>query len=193
MATEQENSPLDTLTDHVRAALIAAAPGPSEVTDAAAQATYGFLFPALEGCEDEAAAAAAAAAGTLLATKKLSSAPIWHVSRGAAVGIMHAGFGRRLDLEPMLIAAVRRMMTEADGLGGDFGAAAQGAIEGSITAADELGLDPQDFAATTALAALEMSEELPEGALEKIQHLVNRRILGVDVRIPSRYTLELPS
>lgn len=187
MATE-EKTPTEILRDHVAECFATAKPGPSEVSDSAAEAVYGYLFPFLEEADDPVEGAAAAAAGAILGTKKHNAA-LWHVARGAMIGLAHAGYGRRLELDPLVVAATRRMMRESDGMGADFGAAAQGAVEGAITAADELGLDPQAFAATAARAALEMSEELGEGALEKIRHLVNRRVLGVEVRIPARYAL----
>lgn len=183
-----EKTPTDALRDHVAQSFATAKPGPSEVTDSAAEAVYGYLFPFLEDAEDPAEAVAAASAGAILGTKKHGAA-LWHVARGAMVGSLHAGYGRRLELDPLIVAGTRRMMGEADGMGADFGATAQGSVEGAITAAEELGLDPRELAATAARAALEMSEGLGEGALEKIRHLVDRPILGVPVQIPARYAV----
>jgi len=181
--TQTEKAPAQELGDSVARDLAARAPGPSDTTDAAAAAVYGYLFPFLAASDTAVEAAGAAAAGALAGAKKLT-APVWHVARGALVGVLHAGLGRRLELAPLARAATAALMREADAQGGDFGAAAQGAVEGTIVACDELGLDPSELASIVAEAALETAETLGEGAPEKVRHLVTRRVMGVTVRAP---------
>jgi hypothetical protein len=176
------------LSDRVRDAFIAAAPGPSEVTDAAAQALYGQLFRALEGADDPAEPAGEAAQGLVAATKKCP-APTWHLARGATLGAIHAAVGRGLDPAPLIRSVTNQLMLAADKVGGDFGAAAQGAVEGCAMAADELALDPGALASVAATAALETSKDLAEGSHEKVHHLVTRDIGSFTITVPRSLSL----
>lgn len=185
MTTQEQAPPLG---DNVRDAYIEAAPGPGEVTDAAARACYGYLIGGLEGAEDPCQAVAEAVTGLMEGGKKLVS-PFWHVARGALVGVLHAGVGQRLELEPLIAAATVAAMDGADGAGGDFGAAAQGAVEGCIMAADDLSLDDGALASCAAVAALTRSTEMVEGAHEKVHHLVTRRVRGVPITVPEHLRL----
>lgn len=175
----QEEAPA--LADLVRDAFLAADPGPSDVTDAAAQAVYGYLFDPLRDAEDPTALCAEAASGVLAAQKK-HGAPVWHAARGALVGVLHAAVGHHLALEAVIGATTARLMTDADAAGGDFGAAAQGSVEGAIVAAEELGLDPTAMGGVAAAAALRTAADLGEGAGERVLHLVDRRVLGYPIR-----------
>jgi hypothetical protein len=179
--TSQDEASL--LSDNVRDAYIDAAPGPGVVTDAAAQACYGYLITALEDASDPPAIVREAVTGLIGGAKKLIS-PFWHAARGALVGVVHAGVGQRLALEPLIEAGTVAAMDAADALGGDFGAAAQGAVEGCILAADELSLDEAALGSCAATAALTRSTEMVEGAHEKVQHLVTRRVLGITIDVP---------
>ena len=159
-------------------------PDPSSVTDTAAQTLYGQLFGALGGSVDVEARSADACAGVVLAVKKMDVA-LWHLARGATIGVLHAVVGRHLDPGPVLSACVAGMMEETDGFGADYGAVAQGAVEGAIIGSQELGLDPSDLGTQVATAALEKAISMGDVAREKIQHLVNRRTMGYTISIPS--------
>lgn len=185
MSTTEELS----LSDRVRDAFCAAAPGPSEVTDAAAQALYGQLFRDLEGADDSAQASREAAKGLLAATKQCP-APAWHLARGATLGVIHAALGRGLEPAPLIRTVTSQLMLASDKAGGDFGAVAQGAVEGCVLAADELGLDPGALASVAATAALETSKELGDGAHEKVHHLVIRDVGGAPISVPRSLRLE---
>ncbi len=177
------------LADRVRDAFIAAAPGPSQVTDAAAQALYGQLFRDLEGADEPAELSGEAATGLLAATKQCP-APVWHVARGATLGVIHAAVGRGFDPAPLIRSVTSQLMLASDKLGGDFGAAAQGVMEGCVLAADELALDPGALASVAATAALETSRDLGDGAHQKVHHLVTRDVGGAPVSVPRSLRLE---
>lgn len=177
------------LTDLVRDSYVEAAPGPGKVEGAAAQAVYGHLIHALEGAEDTDAVVRNAVTGVIEGGKKLVS-PYWHVSRGALIGVIHAGVGQRLELGPLIDAATSAAMDASHDSGGDFGAAAQGAVEGCVLAADELSLDEAALGSRAATAALDHSQEMVEGAHEKVHHLVTRRVKGIEITVPSHLRLD---
>ena len=179
MSTTEELS----LSDRVRDAFVAAAPGPSEVTDAAAQALYGQLFRDLAGADEPAELAGQAATGLLAATKQCP-APAWLLARGAMLGVIHAALGRGLAPAPLIQTVTSQLMLASHKVGGDFGAVAQGAVEGCAVAADELGLDPGELASVAATAALETSKDLGDGAHEKVHHLVVRDVGGAPISVP---------
>ena len=126
------------LCDSVCTDTQSSAAGQHDVTDAAAQALYGQLFGALGGEADQAEQTGEACAGLVLANKK-GAFSLWHLARGGAIGVTHAAVGRQLDPADLLSAGVKRMMVDADGQGADFGAVAQGVLEGALVAAGELG------------------------------------------------------
>lgn len=177
------------LTEHVRDAFIEAAPGPDDVESAGAQACYGYLIGALEGAADAPAVVREAVTGVIEGAKKLTS-PYWHAARGALVGVLHAGVGQRLELEPLVDAATVAAMDAADNGGGDFGAAAQGAVEGCILAADELSLDEAELGSRAAVAALTRAMDMVPGAHEKVLHLVDRRVMGITITVPNHLRLD---
>lgn len=179
---EQETAP--DLSELVRDAFVEADPDPGRVTDAAAQAVYGYLVRALEDESDPPGLVRSAVSGVIAGAKK-RTAPFWHAARGALVGVVHAGLGQRLELEPLIDAATVAAMDGAHGVGGDFAAVAQGAVEGCITAADELGLDDEALGSRAATAALERARELHEGAFEKVHGLVTRHVMGVPITVPA--------
>ena len=185
MTSQEEAS----LSEHVRDAFVHAAPGPDSVEAAGAEACYGYLIGALEGADDAPALVRDAVTGLIEGAKKLT-APYWHAARGALVGVVHAGVGQRLALDPLVDAATAAAMEAADDRGGDFGAVAQGAVEGCIIAADELSLDPAALGSRAAVAALTCAKDMAPGAHEKVLHLVDRRVKGITITVPNHLRLD---
>lgn len=167
---------------HVREAFISASPGPDDVEDAAAQAVYGFLFPALEGAEDDRELVRQAVTGALEGAIR-SGAPVWHASRGALIGVLHAAVGRGAAPGPWIDAAVGAALGATHAVDADYGAAAEGALEGCVLAADELGLSPSELATRAARAALDWACAVGPPAHDKLAHLVTRHVMGIPVRL----------
>ena len=172
------------LCDSVCTDTQSSAAGQHDVTDAAAQALYGQLFGALGGEADQAEQTGEACAGLVLANKK-GAFSLWHLARGGAIGVTHAAVGRQLDPAELLSAGVKRMMVDADGQGADFGAVAQGVLEGALVAAGELGLHEASLGTADAVAALETAADLGPAASAKVRRIVNRPIMGRAFDIPS--------
>jgi hypothetical protein len=172
------------LCDSVCSAAQSGAAGKADATDAAAQALYGQLFGALGGEADHAEQTSEACAGLVLANKK-GAFFLWHLARGGAIGVTHAAVGRQLDPAELLGVCVRRMMIDADGQGADFGAVAQGVLEGALMAARELGLHEASLGLAVAVAALETAADIGPAASVKVRRIVNRPIMGREFDIPS--------
>jgi len=133
---------------------------------------------------DQAAQTGDACAGLIQANKK-GAFSLWHLARGGAIGVTHAAVGRQLDPAQLLAAGLQRMMNEADELGADVGAVAQGAVEGALVAARELGLHEAQLGSAVAIAALETATGMGPAATAKVRRIVDRPILGREFNIPS--------
>lgn len=162
-------------TEAVRAPLIAAKPGPSEVAEATGGLVREALLNAVRGGHDLLDAASEAGAGVAGAASK-GAVTLWLAARGAGAGTVAAAHELSRDPQPALNAITRSMMNEMLSSDGDFGAAAKGAVEGAIWGYDLAGLEPGLGCRLTAKVALETAREARFGAGERVRHILREPI-----------------
>jgi hypothetical protein len=168
-------------TDEIKSLYIDSAPSLGDVPWTAGEALRVVLAPLLaeqrESVEQLAALYSQAAIGIVQAAKKTGD-PMWHVARGAADGVLHAAVEARVDPFAAMVAVTRGMVAELLDMEGDFAAAAKGAVQGAIEAAEELGLDPQRAAHLAARAGFETSDAVRKAAGIRVMEVVGWRVMG---------------
>ena len=118
-----------------------------------------------------------AAQGLVQAAKKTGD-PMWHVARGAAEGVMRAAIEARVDPYAGLEEVTRAMVRELLDMEGDFAAAAIGAVQGGIEAAQSLGLDPRRAARLAARTGFETADAVRKAAGIRVREVVGWRVMG---------------
>ena len=166
------------IDEDVKAKIKEAAPGPGDVASTVETVVHRVLVPLASGDPAELTEAVAAAmSGVIDAAKDVP--PVWHAARGAVLGTLRATSGAPIDSYVAIEHATAALVERSDATGGDFGAAAKGAVEGAILGAEAVGLDDEKAASAAATAGWETARKRSEAAGERVKHVVHRQVMGV--------------
>ena len=163
--------------DLIKAALLAAKPGPSEAAEATGGLVRDQLLEASRNGHDILEAAADAAKGIAAAATK-GAVTLWLASRGATAGATLAAHELRRDAGPVVAVVTRTLVEELLTGDADFGAAAKGSVQGAIWGADLTGgeIDPAAACRAAARVAWETAVAKRASAGERVRHILRNPI-----------------